>query len=74
MHDDHSKGGVPGPQLPQPLPHDSGGAHNDGGLEHAAAVQAGQECSQLYGLAQPHFIPNDAPCPLSVQLPQPLDA
>lgn len=41
MHDDHPEGGVPSPQLPQPLPHDGGGAHDDGGLEHATAVQAG---------------------------------
>ena len=74
MHDDHPEGGVPGPELPQPLAHDSGRTDNNGGLEHAAAVQACQEGSQLYGLPQPHLIPNDAPCPLSVQLPQPLDA
>ena len=40
MHNDHSEGGVPGPELPEPLPHDGSRAHNDGGLEHAAAVQA----------------------------------
>lgn len=74
VHDDHPEGGVPGPQLPQPLAHDSGRAHNDAGLEHAATVQACQEGSQLYGLAQPHLIADDASCPLSVQLPQPLDA
>ena len=73
MHDDHPEGGVPGPQLPQPLAHDSGGAHNDAGLEHAAAVQACQEGCQLYGLTQPHLVADDASCPLSVQLPQPLD-
>ena len=74
MHDDHSEGGVPGPQLPEPLSHDGGGAHNDGGLEHSAAVQASQEGSQLYGFAQAHFVPDDAPGPLSVQLPHPFDA
>lgn len=73
MQNDHPEGGVPGPQLPQPLAHHSGRADNDAGLEHAAAVQACQEGGQLDGLAQAHLIPDDAPCPLSVQLPQPLD-
>ena len=72
MHDDHSEGRVPGPELPQPLAHDSGGADNDAGLEHAAAVEACQEGGQLDGLAQTHLIPNDASCCLCVQLPQPL--
>lgn len=72
MHNDNPERGVPSPQLPQPLAHDSGRADDDGGLEHAATVQACQEGSQLDGLAQAHLITNDASCPLSVQLPQPL--
>lgn len=71
VQNNNSEGGIPGPQLPQPLPHDSGWAYNQAGLEHVAAVQACQKDCQLYCLAQPHFIPNDAACSLSMQLPQP---
>ena len=73
VQNDNPEGGVPSPQLPEPLPHDSGWADNQTGLEHVAAVQACQKHCQLYCLPQAHLISNNAPCSLSVQLPQPFD-
>lgn len=66
MQDDNPERRVPGPELPEPLPHDGGWADDEAGLEHVAAVQACQEDRQLDGLAKPHFIPDDPPCSLSV--------
>ena len=51
-HDDAERR-VPGAQLAQPLAQHGGGAHDEGGPEKAAGVQARQEHHQLDGLSQP---------------------
>lgn len=72
MQNDNSESRIPSPQLSEPLSHDGCWADNQGRLEHIAAVQPCKEDCQLYSLPKPHFIPNDAPRSLSVQLPHPL--
>lgn len=72
VQDDDAEGRVPEAELAQPLAQHSGGAHDDGGAEAAAVVQARQEHCQLHRLAQAHLVADDAPRPLRVQLPQPL--
>ena len=71
VEDSHSKRRVPCAQLPKPLPQDGGRADNEAGAEFAAVMQASKKGHQLDGLAKTHLIPNDASCPLRVQLPQP---
>ena len=63
---------LPLPELPQPLPHDCGRANNETCSELAAGMQACQKCCQLDGLAQTHFVSNNAACSLCVKLPEPL--
>ncbi len=74
MQDYDAERRVPQAQLAQPLAQHGGGAHDDGGPEAAAVVQARQKHRQLHRLAQAHLVPNDAPRALRVQLPQPLHA
>lgn len=47
VQNDDPEGRMPGPELPQPLPHDSGRAHYEGGPEHLGAMQPRQECCNL---------------------------
>ena len=47
MQDDDSEGGGPSSELAEPLAHDCGRAHYEGGAKQLGVVQASQECRHL---------------------------